>query len=91
MDKYSELVKIIKCLGWSSFGDDREIKPNIRSGYLYMRKHQIFLREIFGNSINKLDKNNLVNIINPFLISMWHVQIIGNNSLSKLELLITTK
>lgn len=91
------LINIIKELGWESLTDKRTIKPNVRRGQLYIRKHAIKLMELFGKepkrlstgiSFYNLDRNKLIDMINPLLIEMWHIQIIGTSNAASLQFLI---
>lgn len=71
------LIDIIKQLGWDSFLDKRTIRPNLRRGELYIRKHATKLTELFDYSFHNINKNNLIDTLNPLLIEMGHVQITG--------------
>lgn len=83
----AHLVAIVKCLGWNSFVDTNEIKPNTRSAQLYIRKNACEFTRLYGINFNNLPKHKLIDTINPILIKMWHVQIIGDSSKARLELL----
>jgi hypothetical protein len=85
------LINIIKQLGWESFTDKRTIKPNLRRTQIYLRKHSKNLKELFKVSFDKIGKKDIVDTLNPFLIEMWHVQIIGTIDEASLELLHITK
>lgn len=88
----AHLINIIKELGWDSFNDNRTIKPNIRRAFLYVRKHlkKKAFQEMFHFSLNNIKQNTFVDTINPLLIQMWHVQIIGDPGAASLELLQPT-
>lgn len=84
----AHLIEIIKALGWESLIDEREIKPNIRRAQLYIRRHADELTKIYKIPFHNISKNNVVDTINPLLIHMWHVQIIGDMGKASLELLV---
>lgn len=83
------LIIIIKNLGWQSLMDKRTIKPNLRRCQLYIRKHAAEMAKLFAPSFQNLKKDSVVDTINPFLIQMWHIQIIGSPEAASLELLQT--
>lgn len=89
----AHLINIIRELGWNSFTDTRTIKPNIRRGFLYVKKHskKKSFQDLFNPSLNNITQNNFVDTINPLLIQMWHVQIIGDPDAATLELLRPTE
>ena len=93
MNQLTCLVDILKAFGWTSPKDTRTIKPNIRSAQLYLRRHSKELKELFPDCnipFETLSKQSIVDEINPLLIHMWHIQIIGNTSSASLELLRKT-
>jgi hypothetical protein len=81
------LIAIIKKLGWNSLNDSRTIKPDLDNCQHYISKHSSHLEELFDTSFLTKDKNDIVDIINPFLIKMWHIQIIGTIDAASIELL----
>lgn len=83
----AHLINIIKELGWNSLNDTRTIKPNIRRGFLYVKKHskKKSFQELFD--FHNIKQSTFVDTINPLLIQMWHVQIIGDPNSASLELL----
>lgn len=83
----AHLIAIIRTLGWDSLMDPREIKPNIRSAQLYIRRHAEEFTKLYGMSFHNISKNKVVDTINPLLIHMWHVQIVGDTNRASLELL----
>lgn len=86
--KLAYLINIIKELGWDSFLDTRTIKPNLRRTQLYIRKKSKILRDLFEMDFDDIDKDNIVDLINPLLIEFWHIQIIGNVNSASLQRLI---
>lgn len=86
--KLAYLINIIKELGWDSFLDTRTIKPNLRRTQLYIRKKSKILRDLFEMDFDDIDKDNIVDLINPLLIEFWHIQIIGNINSASLQRLI---
>lgn len=82
------LIKLIKLMGWESFLDDREICPNFRRAIVYLKKYSIELSELFKDEFKNINKNNLLEILNPILIEMWHVNIIKSDNGYNLQLLI---
>ena len=89
--RLAHLLNIIKHLGWESFNDPRTIKPTLRRCELYIRRNSKKLEILFGQSFDKITRNDIVDIINPYLIEMWQVQIIGTIDAASLELLIYNK
>lgn len=83
----AHLIAIVKALGWDSLIDTKEIKPNIRRAQLYIRKHEDEFTKLFKTPFHNIHKNQVVDMINPFLIHMWHIQIIGGTDVASLELL----
>ena len=83
----AHLIAIVRALGWESLMDPRHIKPNIRSAQLYIRKHAKELSKLYGISFYNIEKNKVVDTINPLLIHMWHIQIVGDTNIAYLELL----
>lgn len=83
----AHLINIVKELGWDSLMDPRHIKPNLRKAQLYIRKHHNEFQQIFNISDKDVNRNNIVDIINPYLIEMWHIQIIGTFDDASLQLL----
>ena len=83
----AHLIAIIKSLGWDSLIDKRTIKPNIRSAQLYIRKHADELTKLYDVPFNNISKNNIVDTINPLLIHIWHIQIVGDKNYAYLQLL----
>ena len=81
----AHLICVVKALGWVSLTDTREIKPDIRGAQLYIRKHESEFNKIFKAPFRNIHKNNVVDIINPFLIDMWHVQVIGDTNRASLQ------
>lgn len=81
------LIQMVKELGWDSLMDPRTIKPCIRKAQVYIHKHEILFTELFGEKFKGIKRDNLVDIVNEFLVHMWHVQIVGNNKSASLELL----
>ena len=81
----AHLICVVKAFGWESLTDTREIKPNIRGAQLYIRKHESEFNNIFKAPFRNIHKNNVVDIINPFLIDMWHVQVIGDPTKASLQ------
>ncbi|CAH6419708.1 Hypothetical protein HVR_LOCUS784 [uncultured virus] len=84
--KLGYLIAIVKELGWDSLMDTRTIKPNLRRTQLYIRKNSKEFSRLFGIS-DIVGKNDVVDVINPFLIEIWHIQIIGDTGAASLELL----
>ena len=90
MNQLNHLDNIIKVLGWGSVMDTRTIKPNIRQVQLHLRKKAQILSELFPEDMipfATLSKQTVVDAINPLLIRMWHVQIIGGPNAASLQLL----
>jgi len=85
--KAAYMIEIIRKLGWESFVDGRTIKPDIRKTYTYVRKKYNTLSKLFGPIFNHVKIEDLVDVINPLLIEIWHVQIIGGPDAAKLEFL----
>ena len=83
----AHLINIIRALGWGSLMDPIIIKPNLRSCELYIRKYAPILSELYNVDFTTIKRKDIVDTINPFLIQMWHVQIIGNVEAASLELL----
>lgn len=83
----AHLIAVVKCLGWESLMDTNEIKPNIRRAQLYIRKNAEEFTKIFKMSFHNVPKNEVVDTINPFLIDMWHIQIVGGTDRASLQLL----
>lgn len=83
----AHLINFVKALGWDSLIDRRQIKPNIRRGQLYIRKHADEFTKLFKRSFHNIPRNEIVDTINPFLIEMWHVQVVGNPDQASLQLL----
>lgn len=80
------LLDIIKALGWEDISDTRIIKPNMRRAQLFIRKNYEKLMELFPEiQLNKLSRQDVVDTINPLLIQMWHIQIIGEPTSASLE------
>lgn len=84
--KLGYLISLVKELGWDSLMDARTIKPNLRQCQLYIRKNGKELTRLFGIPSN-INKNEVVDVVNPFLIEIWHIQIIGNSGAASLQLL----
>lgn len=87
------LINIVRELGWDSLVDPRTIKPNLRRAQLYIRKHAEILNKIFKgfgevNDFTTIDRNDVVDIMNPYLIPIWHVQIVGTIDAASLEFLL---
>lgn len=84
----AHLINIVKELGWNSLTDTRTIKPNIRRAFLYVKKHskKKHFQELFD--FHNISQKTFVDTINPLLIQMWHVQIIGYPNSASLELLL---
>lgn len=90
----TQLLNIVKAFGWDSLVDVRVIKPNMRAAQLYLRKHVKMLTELFPDeqiAWTTVTKQDVVDKINPLLIRMWHVHIIGDPKAASLELLITAR
>ena len=85
--RLGHLVCLIKELGWESFRDPNIIKPNMRRAQLYIRRNSKELDRLFGISKETITKNNVVDIINPFLVQFWHIEIIGYIEAASLQLL----
>lgn len=83
----AHLLNMVKQLGWESFNDPRIIKPTLRPCELYIRRNCEKLKELFGTSFDKVKKKDIVDVINPYLIEMWQVQIIGTVDAASLQLL----
>lgn len=83
----AHLIAIVRALGWDSLMDPRHIKPNIRSAQLYIRKHADEFTKLYSMSFHNISKNKVVDTINPLLIHMWHIQIVGDTNNAYLELL----
>jgi hypothetical protein len=83
----AHLINIVKHLGWESFNDPRTIKPTLRRCELYIRRNSKRLEELFGRSFEKIRSNDVVDVINPYLIKMWQIQIIGTIDAASLQLL----
>lgn len=86
----AHLINIIKAFGWNALNDNRTIKPNMRQAQLYIRKNADLFKKLFPTikeNLSNIKKGDVVDIINPLLIEMWHVQIIGNIDNASLELL----
>lgn len=79
------LHDIIKTFGWEDVSDERTIKPNMRRTQLFIRKNTKKITTLFPTISSKITKQNVVDVINPLLIQMWHVQIVGSPSEAKLE------
>jgi hypothetical protein len=82
------LIAIVRAFGWESLIDTRAIKPNLRQAQLYIRKNMQELNRLFDIDFSKIKRGDIVDIINPILISMWHVQIVGSPESAYLEMLI---
>lgn len=85
-----ELLNIVKSFGWESLTDARIIKPNMRAAQLYLRRNAKLLTTLFPNckiSFDTLSKQEVVDRINPLLINIWHIQIIGDPHSASIELL----
>lgn len=87
--KVAYLINIIRELGWDSFTDPRTIKPNLRRTQLYLRKKSKILTGLFGPIFNDIKRDDIVDILNPLMIEIWHVQIIGSPDAASLQLLTT--
>jgi len=85
------LIDIIKQLGWDSLNDNRTIKPNLRRTQVYLHKRSAKFKELFGISCDTINKQDVVDIINPILIEYWHIQIIGDSNNASLQLLHSIK
>ena len=84
------LIYIIKELGWDSLTDPRIIKPNLRRAQVYLRKKAADLTKLFSEEnipFTTIERNTIVDAINPLLIRIWHIQIIGTTAAASLELL----
>ena len=86
--RLAHLLNMVTHLGWESFNDPRTIKPTIRRCELYIRRNSSKLEALFNISFNKISRNDIVDIINPYLIKMWQVQIVGTLDAASLQLLI---
>jgi hypothetical protein len=85
--KMAYLIKMVKELGWDSLMDPRAIKPCLRKAQVYIRNHEILFSELFGENFKKIKKEDLVDVINPHLVHIWHIQIVGDYKSAALELL----
>ena len=83
----AHLIAIVRTMGWNSLTDQSEIKPDIRSAQLYIRRHANEFTKLYGMSFHNISKDKVVDTINPLLIHMWHVQIVGDTNNAYLELL----
>lgn len=85
----AHLLKIVQALGWDSFADPRTIKPNLRAAQRYLHKNADKLATLFSDVVpfSTIKKENLIDALNPMLIQVWHVQIIGTTTAASLELL----
>lgn len=87
----SYLIDIIRTFGWNSFSDNRTIKPNVRGTQMFMRRKAKILTSLFPNCkipFENLSKQDVVDMINPLFIELWHVQIVGNSQGASLERLV---
>lgn len=87
----AHLINLVKIMGWTSFMDNREIRPNIRAAQLYIRKHSKELVTMFNEKFANPSKNDIVDLLNPFLTALWHVRMaegIIDPTKDRLELLI---
>lgn len=87
----AHLLTMVKVMGWDGFRDTRTIKPNLRQAQLYLRRNAAILTTLFpGTDYSNIQKNDVVDVLNPFLIQMWHLQIIGDTAAASLQLLRPT-
>ena len=87
------LLAILRALGWSSMLDQSVKKLNIALARKYIRKHNKHIMKLFGPEFAELAKSDafmLVDVINPYLIYLWHAQIIGTPDSASLQLLKQT-
>lgn len=87
--KLSHLIKIIQSLGWESFLDTDIIQPNLSMCKQYLIHNKVHIKKLFKIYPHTVTLDDIVNIINPFLIEFWHVQIVGSTDRAYLELLVS--
>lgn len=84
------LLAILRTLGWCSVTDPTSHKLNATLTKKYIRKHSKHLGKLFDEKfvdLAKADIITLIDTINPHLIYLWHVQIIGTVANASLQLL----
>lgn len=89
----AHLLAILQALGWKSIADRTEKKPNMSLARKYMRKNHKALTKLFGQEfvgLNKTDAYNIIDTLNPHLVRLWHVQIVGNADTAMIQLLMPT-
>lgn len=89
--RLGHLIALLQAMNWESLIDTRTIKPNLRQAQLYIRKNHSELTRLFGLDFGKISRPTIVDTINPLLITMWHVQIVGSPEAATLEMLIPSK
>lgn len=85
------LIIFIKQLGWSSLTDKSVIKPTSEKLCRFLQRNSKTLYDIFGIQFSSIKSDDVVDVVNPLLINIWHIQIIGSLSSASLELLINKK
>lgn len=81
------LITIIHKLGWSSILSDDEVKVNLRTLELYIRKHKTKLDELFGSTWD-VSREDLVIHLNYYLLPILHLQLAVVGDKYKIELYI---
>jgi len=89
--KSAYLIIIIKQLGWTSLTDKSVIKPSLQKTEVYLRKNGKILSTLFGIDFSAITRDDIVDTINPLLIHIWQVQIVGDPTQASLELLLNNK
>ena len=84
--KMGHLMRIIKEFGFDSFLDRKNIVLQYNNVEKYINDNKADLKTLFGDSFVTIKNNNFVNMLNEYLIELWHAQIIGNNDKAFLTL-----
>lgn len=82
------LINIIKLFGWTCLTDKNEIIPDTFSVCEYINNNKKSMSEVFENAFINVDVDNVVDLINPFFVKIWKIQIVGSNLNAKLEMLV---
>jgi hypothetical protein len=88
----AHLLAIIRTLGWKSITDRTEKKPNMALARKYIRKNNKALIKLFGcefSNLNTTEAHNIIDVLNPHIIHLWHAQIVGTIDRATIELLMT--